>query len=88
MAAAAPIIHSGNVLGPNYPLTLRALTAYKAVMKKYEIAFRLIKGNSGQQKTTVQASDSFTARRIFTQQNPGCKIISAPTEVREDGKCR
>jgi hypothetical protein len=65
-----------------------ALTAYKAVMKKYEIAFRLIKGNSGQQKTTVQASDSFTARRIFTQRNPGCKIITVPTEVRKDGKCR
>jgi len=57
-------------------------------MKKYEIAFRLTKGNSGQQKTTVSASDSFTARRIFNQQNPGCKIISVPTEVREDGKCR
>jgi hypothetical protein len=57
-------------------------------MKKYEIAFRLIKGNSSRQKTTVQASDSFTARRIFTQQNPGSRIVSVPTEVREGGKRR
>jgi hypothetical protein len=88
MAAPAPIIHSGQILGTYFPLMLSALTAYKAVMKKYEIAFWLKKGNSGQQKTTVQASDSFTARRIFTQQNPGCRIISVPIEVREDGKCR
>jgi hypothetical protein len=67
---------------------LRARAAYKAAMKKYQIAFRLINGNSGQQKTTVSASDSFTARRIFTQQNPGCKITSLPLEVRKDGKFR
>jgi hypothetical protein len=78
----------GKILGPNYPLMLSARPAYKAAMKEYQIAFRLIKGNSAQQKTTVQESGSFTARRIFTQQNPGCKIISAPTEVREGGKCR
>jgi hypothetical protein len=57
-------------------------------MKKYQIAFRLVKGNSGQQMTTVQASDSFTARRIFNQQNPGCKITSLPTEVRENATRR
>jgi hypothetical protein len=33
-------------------------------MQEYQIAFRLVKGNSVQQKTIVPASDSFTARRL------------------------
>jgi len=52
-SGCAPIIHSGNILVSYFPLMLSARPAYKAVMKKYEIAFRLIKGNSGQQKTIV-----------------------------------
>jgi hypothetical protein len=37
-----------------------------------------------QQKPTLPTSDSFTARRIFNQQNRGCKVTRLPTEVRED----
>jgi hypothetical protein len=43
-------------------------------MRKYEIIYRLKTGNSGQQRTTIQASDQMTARRIFEQQNPGCVV--------------
>jgi hypothetical protein len=50
--------------------------------RKYEITFRLLTGNSPQQKTIVQASDPHTARRIFDQQNPGCAIVGSPRELR------
>jgi len=40
--------------------------------RQYEIVYRLKTGNSGQQRTIIQASDPATARRIFEQQNPGC----------------
>ena len=51
--------------------------------RKYEITFQLLKGNSPQQKTVVQATDPHTARKIFEQQNPGCRIWGAPQEVRQ-----
>lgn len=42
-------------------------------MRKFEIIFRLKNSSSaGQQRTIIQASDPFTARKIFEQQNPGC----------------
>jgi hypothetical protein len=45
-------------------------------MRTFEITYRLKAGNSGQQKTTVQAPDPRTARRIFEQQNPDCVFES------------
>jgi hypothetical protein len=45
-------------------------------MKKYEIAYQLKAGNSGIQKTVVTASDSTTAKKLWEQQNPGCKFSS------------
>ena len=52
-------------------------------MKKFEIAYRLIKfSNTPQQKTIIVASDPGAARRIFQQQNPGCVIIGSPHEIK------
>jgi len=45
-------------------------------MKKHEITFMLKTGNSGIQKTVVVASDPTTARKIWEQQNPGCRLSS------------
>ena len=42
----------------------------------FEIRFRLKTGNSGQQRAIIQASDPFTARKIFEQQNPGCVFLA------------
>jgi hypothetical protein len=54
--------------------------------RNYEITFRLLTGNSPQQKTIVQATDPGTARRIFAQQNAGCSIIGSPRELRESNR--
>ncbi len=43
-------------------------------MRKYEIIYRLKTGNSGQQTTIIEASNSFTAHRIFEEQNPACVL--------------
>lgn len=51
------------------------------LMRTYEIIYRLKTGNSGQQRTTIQASDQMTARRIFEQQNSGC-IVEVCREAR------
>jgi hypothetical protein len=51
-------------------------------MRKYEITYRLLKGNSPMQKTIVMASDPGAARRIFAQQNPGCALVGSPHEVK------
>jgi hypothetical protein len=53
--------------------------------RKYEITYRLLTGNSGQQKTIVCATDHHTARKIFEQQNAGCAIVGSPRELRETG---
>ena len=52
-------------------------------MRTFEISYILKNSsNSATQRTTVQASDMFTARRIFEQQNPGCRIVSTLREIR------
>jgi hypothetical protein len=51
--------------------------------RKYEITYRLLKGNSPQQRTIIQASDPGAARRIFEQQNTGCAIVGSPRELRQ-----
>ena len=43
----------------------------------FEITCHLRTGNAGQERTVIQATSLDTARRIFTQQNPGCIIDSA-----------
>lgn len=42
--------------------------------RTFEIRYYLAAGNSGQQVTHIQATSVDAARRIFTQQNPGCRI--------------
>ena len=52
-------------------------------MRTFEISYMLkTSSNSATQKATVQATDSVMARRIFEQQNPQCKVVSTPREVR------
>lgn len=52
-------------------------------MRTFEIKF-VIKNssNSAMQTMTVQATDTVMARRIFEQQNPGCRIAGTPREIR------
>ena len=45
-------------------------------MTKHEVTFTLKSGNSGLQRTVVTASDPTTARKIWEQQNPGCRLSS------------
>ncbi len=53
------------------------------ITRTYEITYTLTGGNSGMQKTTVQASDTGTARKVFQAQfGSGAKINSGPREVR------
>lgn len=52
-------------------------------MRTFEITYTLKNPHSSpMQRTTIQATDSFVARRIFEQQNPGCKIFGTPREIR------
>jgi hypothetical protein len=52
------------------------------VMRTFEICY-ILKGssNASTQRAIIQASDSVMARRIFEQQNPGCKVVSTPREI-------
>jgi len=34
------------------------------------------------QTAVINATDSFSARRVFEQQNPQCKILGSPSEIR------
>lgn len=51
-------------------------------MRTFEICY-ILKGssNASTQRAIIQASDSVMARRIFEQQNPGCKVVSTPREI-------
>jgi len=52
-------------------------------MRTFEIAYILkSSSNSTTQYAIIQASDTIMARRIFEQQNPGCKVMAAPREIR------
>jgi len=52
-------------------------------MRSFEISYILkSSSNSITQRTVIQATDSTMARRIFEQQNPQCKIVSTPREIR------
>lgn len=52
-------------------------------MRSFEISYVLKNSsNSAMHRTIVQATDTVMARRIFEQQNPGCKIVATPREVR------
>ena len=52
-------------------------------MRSFEISYILkSSSNSATQRTIIQASDTTMARRIFEQQNPQCKIVAAPREIR------
>lgn len=52
-------------------------------MRSFEISYILKNSsNSATQRTIIQASDTVMARRIFEQQNPGCKIMGTPREIR------
>jgi hypothetical protein len=52
-------------------------------MRTFEISYILkTSSNSTMQRAIIQASDTVMARRIFEQQNPQCKVVSAPREIR------
>jgi hypothetical protein len=52
-------------------------------MRTFEISYVLKNSsNSTTQRTTVQASDSVMARRIFEQQNPECRVVGTPREIK------
>lgn len=52
-------------------------------MRSFEITYMLKNSpSSPTQHAIIQATDPMTARRIFEQQNPGCKVVSAPREIR------
>lgn len=64
----------GADLGPNFVLNDSVPSGYSTEMRTYEIRFYLKQGNSGQHATQVQASSVETARKLFEQQNPGCRV--------------
>jgi len=52
-------------------------------MRSFEISYILkTSTNSITQRVIIQASDSIMARRIFEQQNPQCKVVATPREIR------
>lgn len=51
--------------------------------RQFEVAFRLNGSNAATQRTIITATDSVTARRLFEQQNPACKVNSTPKDVTE-----
>lgn len=52
-------------------------------MRSFEISYVLKTSTSGvTQRAIIQASDTVMARRIFEQQNPQCKVLAAPREIR------
>ena len=52
-------------------------------MRNFEISFILkTSTNSITQRTVIQANDSIMARRIFEQQNPQCKVVANPREIK------
>lgn len=52
-------------------------------MRSFEISYMLkTSSNAATLKAVIQAPDSVTARRIFEQQNPQCKVVSTPREIR------
>lgn len=52
-------------------------------MRSFEISYMLKNSsNAATLRTVIQATDTVMARRVFEQQNPGCKIVSAPREIR------
>ena len=58
-------------------------TSTHTTMRTFEICYILkTSTNSITQRAIIQATDTTMARRIFEQQNPQCKIVSAPREIR------
>ena len=52
-------------------------------MRSFEISYVLkTSSNSITHRVIIQANDSITARRIFEQQNPECKVVANPREIR------
>lgn len=52
-------------------------------MRSFEFSFILIgSSNAATQKAVIRAADSIMARKLFEQQNPGCRIVSTPREIR------
>lgn len=52
-------------------------------MRSFEISFILTgSSNVTTQKMIIQATDPVMARKIFEQQNPGCRVVSTPREIR------
>ena len=52
-------------------------------MRSFEITYMLKNSsNNAMQSAITQATDSFMPQRIFEQQNPGCKIVSTPREIK------
>lgn len=59
------------------------LTSTHNIMRSFEITYMLKNSsNCSMQRVVIQATDPYMAKRIFEQQNPGCKIVSAPREIR------
>jgi hypothetical protein len=50
--------------------------------KKYKVAYRLAKGNDGQQHMTIEAPSSHMAAKLFQAQFPQFKLCTQPVEVR------
>ena len=58
-------------------------TSNQSAMRNFEISFILqTSSNSITQRTVIQANDSIMARRIFEQQNPQCKVVANPREIK------
>ncbi len=52
-------------------------------LRSFEISYVLTgSSNSATLKAIIQATDTVMARRIFEQQNPGCKVVASPKEIR------
>lgn len=51
-------------------------------MRTFEITYVLVNSPSTpMQRTTIQATDTVTVRRIFEQQNPQCKLVGSPRAI-------
>jgi len=52
-------------------------------MRSFEISYILkTSSNSITHRAIIQANDSIMTQRIFEQQNPQCKVVSNPREIR------
>ena len=58
-------------------------TSNQSAMRNFEIPYILkTSSNTITHRVVIRANDSIMARRIFEQQNPQCKVVANPREIK------